>query len=451
MIVVETIFKILLGLIGLSIVVFVHELGHFLAARAVGIHVEAFCLGWGKTIWHKMHKGVDYRIALFPIGGYCKMQGENEFKEAYENNAKQIEPVKGSYYGTNPWRRIIVSVAGPLFNLLFAALVFSIVFGIGFEHTVLPNRIVLATDINPAAQSPAASAGLESGDRITAINGKATPTFQDIQEAFVLYADRPFDLRVDRNGSSMQFAVTPYLNKETGSGLIGVYNWEDPVIGNVAAGSAAAEAGLKAGDTILTANGIAIPYTAALNKVFEEKPVTLNLTVQRNGETLAMSFPFSVEHIDFSWQPHRERTPHYGFFGSIGQGFQYCWWVITVSVRSFGTLFKGIDLTKAVAGPVRITYMMGDAATSIFSLGLSTGIIFLLQILAIISIALGATNLLPLPILDGGSVVLFFVEGIVRKPLNPKFIYGFQTVGAILILGIMAFALFGDIMFFVRG
>ena len=164
--------KILLGLIGLGVVVFVHELGHFLAARLVGIDVEAFSLGWGKPILKKKIGAVEYRLGMFPIGGYCKMSGDTEFQKAYESKAKAIAPVKGTFYGAAPWRRILVSFAGPAFNLLFAVLVLSVIWGIGFEINTLDNRIVLVSDINPGEQYPADLSGLKTGDRITGINGK---------------------------------------------------------------------------------------------------------------------------------------------------------------------------------------------------------------------------------------------------------------------------------------
>jgi regulator of sigma E protease len=166
------ILKILLGLVGLGVVVLIHELGHFLAARAVGIDVEAFSIGWGKPILKKKVGKVEYRLGMFPIGGYCKMSGENEFQEAYEKKSAAITPVKGTFYGAAPLRRIVVSFAGPAFNLLFAVLVFSIIWGIGFEVNTLDNRIVLVSDITPGETYPADLSGLKTGDTIIDINGK---------------------------------------------------------------------------------------------------------------------------------------------------------------------------------------------------------------------------------------------------------------------------------------
>jgi len=154
--------KILLGLFGLGIVVFVHELGHLICARLAGIDVEAFSIGWGRPLFKKKIKGVEYRLGMFPVGGYCKMRGENEFKEAWENNASGIEPVQGTFFGASPWRRIVVSFAGPLFNMLFAVLVLSCIWGGGFEVQTLDSRIVLASELNTDMVYPADEAGFKT-------------------------------------------------------------------------------------------------------------------------------------------------------------------------------------------------------------------------------------------------------------------------------------------------
>jgi regulator of sigma E protease len=153
--------KIALGLFGLGIVVFVHELGHLVCARLAGIDVEAFSIGWGKPVLKKSIKGVEYRLGLFPVGGYCKMRGDGEFQEVWENSEKGEQPEKGTFYGTSPLGRIIACFGGPFFNLVFAALVLSLIWGIGFEVQTLDNRIVLASELNSESVYPADEAGFK--------------------------------------------------------------------------------------------------------------------------------------------------------------------------------------------------------------------------------------------------------------------------------------------------
>ena len=218
-----TIYRVILGLLGLGIVVFVHELGHFLGARAMGIGVEAFSIGWGKPILKKKFRGVEYRLGLFPLGGYCKMQGDGNFEEAYNKQLQGEKPEEGSFLGVSPYRRIVACLAGPLFNLIFAVLVLSCIWGIGFEVNTLSNRIVLVSEIVPGEAYPADEAGLQTGDRIVSIMGRNTETFLDIQEIVAVNAERDLSLQVVRDGRHIDLEVRPAMDRSTGAGRIGIY------------------------------------------------------------------------------------------------------------------------------------------------------------------------------------------------------------------------------------
>jgi regulator of sigma E protease len=447
--------KIILGLFGLGIVVFVHELGHFLAARLVGIDVEAFSIGWGRPIVKKKIGAVEYRLGMFPLGGYCKMKGENEFQEAWENKNKEIGPDRGSFFAASPARRIVVSFAGPLFNLIFAILVLSLIWGLGFEIETLSNRIVLVSEVNRGAHFPADEAGLQSGDRIIEINGRRTPYYHDVQENIAVNPEKLLPLTVDRDGEILHISVKPSLDKKTGAGKIGVYFWTDPVIDKVAEGAPAMAAGLRAGDRILRVNGEPVLHSVDFLGFLEDKPPLLLVDYERDGEERqARLVPLYSENgeanLGISYGTIRYRTPVLSFPAGLAKGVGEAWKTLVVSLRSLSLLFRGVDLTQAVSGPVRITYMVGDIATEGFGQSFADGIRSMMDFLALISIALCIMNLLPLPILDGGMIVLFLLELIKRKPLHPRFIAVFQTLGAILIFGLMIFAVFGDILYLAR-
>ncbi|MDR2798849.1 MAG: site-2 protease family protein [Treponema sp.] len=449
------IMKILIGLLGLGVVVFVHELGHFLAARLVGIEVEAFSIGWGNPILKKKIGSVEYRIGMFPLGGYCKMRGENEFQEAYEQRRQAIAPVKGTYFGVSPWRRITVSFAGPFFNLIFAVLALSVIWGLGFEVTTLENRIVLASSINPKERYPADEGNLKTGDRITHINDRPTATYQDIQEMIAVNPEKDLSLTVEREGTLLPLKVRPQLDKRTGAGKIGVYFWADPVVASVSPGSSAAIGGIQKGDRILKINGTDIPYTVALLSIIRTQPPILSVEFERAGQLMDTELVLSYTEdggteLGINYQTIHYRTPRLSPLGALIKGTEEAWKTFVLSFRSFALLFRGIDLTQAVSGPVRITYMVGDVATAGFGESVSTGLRSMASFLSLISIALCIMNLLPLPILDGGMILLFIIEGIKRKPLPPRAIYVFQTVGVVLIVGLMAFAVFGDILYLVH-
>ncbi|MDR2435401.1 MAG: site-2 protease family protein [Treponema sp.] len=450
-----TLIKIILGLLGLGVVVFVHELGHFLAARLVGIDVEAFSIGWGNPILKKKIGKVEYRLGMFPLGGYCKMRGENEFQEAWEKGQQGVSYTKGAYFAASPPRRILVSFAGPFFNLVFAVLVLSIIWGIGFEVNTLDNRIVLASEIHPEEHYPADDAGLKTGDRIVEINGKKTSYYHEVQENIAVNPEKSLPVIVERDGEKLSLEVTPSLDKSSGAGKIGVYFWTDPVIETVNPESPAALAGLSGGDRIERVNGRPISHSLDFLMELEKKPAVLALGFTRNGEKrqadLIPQYDDKGEaNLGIAWASIQYRTPLLSPFAALARGAAESWKTLVISLRSLRLLFRGIDLTQAVSGPVRITYMMGDVAAEGFGQGFGAGVRSMVDFLALISIALCVMNLLPLPILDGGMIVLFVIEMIRRKPINPRAATVFQTLGAALIFGLMILAVFGDILYLAR-
>jgi regulator of sigma E protease len=392
---------------------------------------------------------------MFPIGGYCKMRGENEFQEAYEKMEKEIPQTKGTFYGTSPLRRIVVSFAGPFFNLIFAVLVLAVIWGIGFEVQTLDNRIVLASEVNGAELFPADEAGLKTGDRIVKINGKPIANYHDIQEAITPNPEKNLAMTVERGGAVLDLTVRPQLDKSSGAGKIGVYFWTDPVVEAVTPGSPAAIAGMQAGDRLLRVNGKDIPYSGAVFPVLDDPPPVLTVEYARAGGVKTTDIVLSytdgqAADMGLVYQTILYRTPSYSPFGALAKGAQETWKTFVVSFKSLALLFRGIDLTQAVSGPIRITYMVGDVAAEGFGQSIGAGLSSMANFLALISIALCVMNLLPLPVLDGGMILLFIIEAVRGHPLRPKTIYAFQTVGVVLIFGLMIFAVFGDILFLAR-
>jgi regulator of sigma E protease len=446
------VYRILLGLLGLGIVVFVHELGHFIAARLMKIDVEAFSIGWGKPILKKKIGAVEYRLGIFPMGGYCKMRGDGDYEEVYEKSKKGIPAEKGTFFSANPFRRIVACIGGPLFNLVFAVLILSVIWGIGFEVTALSNRVILVSEIFPGNLNPADEAGLRTGDRIIEVSGRRTETSRDLQRIIAVNPRTELTVRIERNGELLDLSVTPAMDS-SGIGRIGVYFWTDPVIERIVEDSPAEIAGLKTGDKILRVNGSDLPHSMALLQILADRPQLLNIEFSREGQnSFASLIPIYNEtgalNLGIVWESLRYRTPRLSPPMAVARGVSETWETFIRSIGGLALLFQGVDLTQAVAGPVRITYMVGDIAVDGFREDFWTGISSMASFLALISIALCIMNLLPLPILDGGMILLYLAEGIRRKLLHPKFISVFQAVGVVLIGGLMVFALFGDILFF---
>jgi len=446
------IIKIIFGLFGLGIVVFIHELGHFLFARLAKIDVEAFSIGWGKPILKKKIGKVEYRLGMFPVGGYCKMKGDTDYEKAWENMNNGVKSEEGSYLAASPFGRILACFGGPFFNLVFAAILLSFLWGIGFEVNTLGNRIILASEVTPGETYPADTAGLQTGDRIIEIAGKEISYYHEVQENIALNPEKKLPLTVERNGEIINLAVTPSLDKSSGAGKIGVYFWADPVIESIKENSPAQRAGLLPKDIITSVNGAAIHNTMDIEKATEQNPDLLVLGYSRNGIQGEVQFTRDeyANGIGLKWASVNYRTPNLSLPSAVAKGIKESWRTLIISIRSMKLLFMGVDLTQAVSGPVRITYMIGEMATRGFGQGIGIGLRSIAEFLAIISIALCIMNLLPLPILDGGMIVLFLVEAIRRKPAHPKIISAFNACGMVIIFSLMIFALFGDIMFFVR-
>ena len=365
--------KWLYGLLCLFFLILFHEFGHFLAAKLFGVKVESFSIGFGPILIHKKIHGTDYRISLFPLGGYCGMKGEKDFQNAIEAKLPQIEGEKDSLYGIHPLKRALIGFAGPFFNFIFAFIAYSLISGIGYKYYTYSNSIVINENIT---SSVAKDAGLESGDIITSINGKVTNDFSDLIQEISVRPDEDLILTVDRNGQNLSFNLHSEMDKATGSGKIGI-----------------------AADT---------------SKILEKE------------------------------------SKKYSFFPALGHGFLESCNSFILTIKSIGLLFKGVDLDNAVSGPARVTEMLGTTVKEGFSAGLKQGLIALLSLMAIISISLFIMNLLPIPILDGGLILIAIIEFVFHKKINPKIQYYIQFIGLAFIALLFIIGLQGDIKYFLN-
>lgn len=448
--------NVLVGLIGLGLVVFIHELGHLLAAKSVGINVEAFSVGWGTKIWSFARGGTEYRISWLPIGGYCKMQGEHALLRAWQDRSSSIDVEQGDFYAARPWQRILVLVAGPAVNFFVAVLVLAAIAFLGYSITTFPNRIVLAEEAGHPDPTPAVAAGLRTGDHITAIDGRPVETFRDLQMIISRSAQRRMDITYRRSGSEHTTTITPELDTATGAGRIGVYPWVEPVVSRVAAGSPASLAGIRPGDRIVSAGGEPVEHSIALEQaIADRRSPSLPLRLERDGVELELVVvPGETEqgrsYVGIGYEMLETRTPRYGPLGSLLQGFRQSMQTLLLTIRGIGLLFSGVDLNQALMGPARITYLVGEVAAEGFRSSVGAGLLSFFNFLSLISITLFFMNLLPIPALDGGQILLTFFEIVSRRPLHPRLVYRYQVVGNIIILGLLVFAVFNDILFFAR-
>ncbi len=448
--------NILIGLLILSLMVCLHEFGHFLAAKACGVVVETFSIGWGPVLLKKKKGDTEYRLSAIPMGGYCGMKGEKAFQKALEDNLSEIPKEEGSLYAAGPLKRLIIALAGPFANFLTAVIALAIVSSIGTSYFTSSNQIAPIYYYNQDDNSPAKIADLKMGDRIISINGEKTDTFSDIVHIVVPAAKEELKLKIERKGKIIDKTITPKLDPKTGAGVIGFYSFVPLDIIGTEPNSPAAQAGLIAGDKIIKANGKSVSNSIDITKVLTElNAKTIELTILRNNTELTKTLNLirSESGFDLGIKLRYIKVDEAGtgFFASIVQGFVKTHETIVLTFKSLGLLFKGVDLKEAVSGPLRITHMLGDIASQGFANSFWTGLSDLLNFMALISISLFIMNLLPIPILDGGMIFFAIIEIIIRKPVHPKVLYYVQFIGFAFIAFVFIFALWGDIRFFIRG
>lgn len=445
--------KILIGLIILSIMVFIHELGHFIAAKLCGVVVESFSIGWGPVLLKKKKGDTEYRISAIPMGGYCGMKGEKAFQQAIEEKLPAIPKKEGELYGVHPFKRIIIAFAGPFANYISAVLALAIVSAIGSSYYTSSNKIAPVYYYNEADDSPAREADLRMGDVILSINGEKTETFADIVRLIVPEAKEEVTLEIEREGQILTKKLRPKLDPKTGAGIIGFYSFIPLEIDSVKPSSSAELAGLKKGDLITEVNGIEVANTIDLNRALggiSEKTAELGILRDGNKITKTVNLIRTENGIDLGLKIKNIKVeiPGTGFFKSIVNGFVLTHKSFVLTFKSLGLLFKGVDFRQAVSGPVRITHMLGDVAAQGFKAGFLIGLSDILNFVSIISISLFIMNLLPIPILDGGLILFAFIEFIFRRQIHPKVLYYVQFIGIAFIGVVFLFALWGDIGYF---
>lgn len=213
---------VLLGLLSLDVLVVFHEFGHLLVARFFGVKVEAFSVGMGPVLLHKTALGIDWRLSLLPVGGYCAMKGEKDYQRALEAELPGIEAEADNFYGIHPLKRLAIAMAGPAANLLFSVIASAAVAMAGYTYYSYSAKIRVGTDMEPPVPSSAAEAGIRTGDTITAVNGAPVENFSDLLELIGTKPGKTALITVERDGKTLDFKVPIILDKEAASGKIGV-------------------------------------------------------------------------------------------------------------------------------------------------------------------------------------------------------------------------------------
>lgn len=418
----------------LGVLIFIHELGHFAVAKLCGVGVEKFSLGFGPKLIGITKGETEYRISALPLGGYVKMVGEAPGEEV-----SGIDRSK-SFTAKPVWKKILIVAAGPVMNLALAAVLLPVIFLIGIQ---LPSYLDKPPVIGYVApQESAAKAGIQKGDLVKSINGKEIKDWEALLGEVALSPGKQLDVTLARDGSTISARLVPDTSKENGAGIGGMYPPMDPVIGDVAPGYPAKEAGLKPGDRILSVSGTRITHWAELEALIHKDGGEKEFVVQRGNETLKFELhpkynkDAKIYLVGIS-RKQDQTVRQFGLVESVQKG-------VAASIDMTGKLFmviKGLVLgqysLKTLGGPIMIAQVAGKAAES--------GVAEVLSLVAFLSLQLGIINLFPIPVLDGGHLVFFGIEAVKGKPVSEKFMAVAQQVGVALLIALMLLVTYNDI------
>jgi regulator of sigma E protease len=441
---------ILYALILLGILIFVHELGHFLFAKLANVKVLKFSLGFGPKVLGRKYGETEYLISAVPLGGYVKMLGEesdDEISAEDRTRAYNAQPVG---------KRMLIVLSGPVFNILFAAFVFTLISVSGIP--------VPYPDIGKVSEnSPASRAGLMTGDRVVAIDGSAVKSWDEIEASISKKQAKALLFTVKRAEELKELSVTPEKksekdlfgeNREVWN--IGISPLLYPDVGEVTKGSPAEKAGLQRGDRIVEIGGTALKTWQDMTTIIHENPgKPLSFRIQRGARSTDVTI--IPEKSSFAGAGGEKKEigligvrplgndfiKRYGPVEAIRFGAMRTWDVSVLTVVSIVKLIQRVIPAETIGGPILIFQMAGQQAAH--------GPLSFFTFLAVISINLGVLNLLPIPMLDGGHMFFLCIEAVRKKPVSEKVIMIAQRAGLAFIVTLMVFAFYNDIMRLITG
>jgi regulator of sigma E protease len=427
-------------ILGLSILVILHELGHFLAARAFGIKVEKFYLffdAWNISLFKFTYKDVEYGIGWLPLGGYVKIAGMID--ESMDTEQLAGPPQPWEFRSKPAWQRLIVMLAGIFINILLGIFIFWIL-TIRYGETYIPNSEI-KYGIVPGKIGQ--KMGLQVGDRITAINGQPVVRFEELTSPKVILGNT--DLTVQRGEQMLHLKVPGNLINDLSDMGIDQFISRVPrmkfSVDAIEPNSGAQKAGLIKGDSIIAINATPIAYFDQLQAELQQnKGNQVQLSVKRNGTIEKKIAQVNKEGI-LGFIPKRdlpeEKKLTFGFFGSLPVGATKAYGFFSDNAKGLGKVFKGeVKFNKAVSGPVAIATMFGTQIDWVRFWSL----------VGFLSMVLALTNLLPIPALDGGHALFLIIEMIKGKPLSDKFLERAQIVGFVILVTLMVFVFGNDIV-----
>ena len=427
----------------LGILVFVHELGHFMMARRIGVRVLTFSLGFGPKLFSFRRGDTEYCVGVIPLGGYVKMAGGHP-KDGRTGASDE-------FLSKSKWQRFQVLVMGPVMNLALAVIVMAFVlYHNGADVPVFAHEPVIVGSVE--ADSPAAKAGIQPGDRITEIASVPVGTWEDFWLETVTKANRPITLTIARNGKTIAQEIVPVGRGKYEEGVTGIKPILRPQIVGVLPGEPAQESGLHAGDAILSVNGQkpVVTWTGPDSRsprtnvtevigASEGKPLTFQVLRDGQPREIVVTPRRTNDFVRIGAQisPLEVRIVQPSLPGAFKLSAVRNWKETKTVMRTLGGLFTGDTRVKQLMGPVAIAGLSGEAAQA--------GWIQLFSLVTMLSLNLGLLNLMPVPVLDGGHILILALEGLSRRDFSMKVKGKMLRAGLVLMLMLTMTVIYNDL------
>ncbi len=395
----------------LGFMILMHEFGHYAAAKLFGVRVEVFSIGFGKRLLGFRKGDTDYRVSVIPLGGYVKMSGENPMDERSGDPAEFLSHPR--------WHRFVIAFAGPGMNILLAISLLTGVYMIHYEYPVFLDKPAVIASIKH--NSAAAELGLRPGDRIVRVDGIENPTWEELDPKVMLSANQPLEITIQRGSQTFEKTIVPKPVTTSQVGSAGWYPEEPVIVGHLDPGMPAEKAGIKEGDEIIAMDGQPLPsIDAMIESLQRTKDRPLEFTVLRDNQRLT----FRVQPVLAPTEEPQEKRYRIGFqnahqmkvgrlpFGpALQRSLDDNRKTSVLILELVEKLVRRQVSMRTIEGPIGIGRAAGAAASE-------KGWTPLLALTAAISLNLGIFNLLPIPILDGGVILLLLVESLMRRDIS---------------------------------
>ena len=417
----------------LGVLIFVHELGHFLAARRIGVRVLTFSLGFGPKILKVKRGDTEYSVSAIPLGGYVKMAGESP-----------EDPRSGApdeFMSKTKWERFQVLIMGPVMNILLAVVVLAIVLAQGAEVPAYDDRPPLLGGVGKG--SIAERAGLQPADRLLTVAGDDVPTWRDVDIAILTRPNQDVPVTFDRGGRTQSVTIRPLEERpEIGDiGRVGLLPDVYPVVRSVVTGDPADRAGIKAGDLVVSVDGERMFVARHLSEAISRNGGRqIDMLIRRGGQDLRVAVTpeqrgdrgligVSITGETRTFQP----GPVEAVRLSVEQNVMSSGLIF----RTLGGLFTGATSVRQLQGPVGIAQLSGESAQA--------GWVALLSLMAVISLNLGLLNLMPVPVLDGGHILILALEGVARRDFSLQVKEKMLVAGFVVLMMLMVTVIYNDL------